>query len=65
MKKKRESENTKSSKKTLLISSHAVNKVIVSHNPIFLAIPRPLELETLEDSPHCLDNLVEEFHDVF
>ena len=65
MKKKRESENTKSSKKALLISSHAVNKVIVSHNPIFLAIPRPLECEKLEDSPHYLDNLVEEFHDVF
>ena len=54
-----------SSKKALLISSHAVNKVIVSHTPIFLAIPRPLELEKLEGSPHCLDNLVEEFHDVF
>ncbi|XP_068503921.1 uncharacterized protein [Phaseolus vulgaris] len=65
MKKKRETENTKSSKNALLISSHAVNKVIVSHTPIFLAIPRPLELEKLEDSPHCLDNLVEEFHDVF
>ena len=61
-KKKRESENTKSSKKALLISSHGVNKVIVSQNPIFLAIPRPLELEKREDSPHCLDNLVEEFH---
>ena len=34
-------------------------------NTIFLAIPRPLKLEKLEDSPHCLDNLVEEFHDVF
>ena len=61
MKKKRKSENTKSSKKALLISSHAINKVIVSHTPIILAIPRPLELEKLEDSPHCLDNLVEEF----
>ena len=48
MKKKRESENTKSSKKALLISSHAVNKVIVSHNPICLAIPRPLECEKHE-----------------
>ncbi|XP_068486659.1 uncharacterized protein [Phaseolus vulgaris] len=65
MKKKRESENVKGSKKSLLISSHAVQKEIVSHNPIFLAIPRPLKLEKLEDSPHCLDNLVEEFHDVF
>jgi len=65
MKKKRESENPKKSKKSLLISSHAVNKVIVSHNPIFLAIPRPLECAKVEASPHCLDNLVEEFHDVF
>ncbi|XP_068486670.1 uncharacterized protein [Phaseolus vulgaris] len=65
MKKKRESENVKSSKKSLLISSHVVQKEIVSQNPIFLAISRPLKLEKLEDSPHCLDNLVEEFHDVF
>jgi len=64
MKKKRESENIKSSKKALLISSHAVQKEIVSHNPIVLVIPRPLELEKLEDSTHCLDNLVEEFHGV-
>jgi len=65
MKKKRESENTKSSKKALFISSHAVNKVIVSHNPIFLANPRPLVLEKVVVSQNCLDNLVEEFHDVF
>ena len=49
----------------LFISSHAVNKVIGSHNPIFLAIPRPFVLEKVVDSPNCLDNLVEEFHDVF
>jgi len=65
MKKKRESENPKKTKKSFLISSHAVNKVIVSHNPIFLDIPRPLECAKVEASPHCLDNLVEEFHDVF
>ena len=55
----------KSSKKNLLLSSHAVNKVIASHKPIFLAIPRPLALEKVEDSPQCLDNLVREFQDVF
>jgi len=65
MKKKRENENVKSSKKNLLISRHEVQKEIVSHNPIFLAIPRHLVLEKLEDSPHCLDNLVKEFHVVF
>ena len=65
MKKKRESETEKSSKKTLLISSHEVQKEIVSHTPIFLALPRPLTLERLEVSPHCLDNLVKEFKDVF
>ena len=65
MKKKRENEKEKSSKHTLLISRHEVQREIVAHNPIFLAIPRPLKLEPLEDSPHCLDNLVKEFHDVF
>ncbi|XP_068476943.1 uncharacterized protein [Phaseolus vulgaris] len=39
--------------------------VIASHKPIFLAIPRPLALEKVEDSPQCLDNLVREFQDVF
>jgi len=63
MKKKRESENKKSSKKNLLISSNAVNKVIASQKPILLAIPRPLVLEKVEDSPTCLDNLVKEFQD--
>ena len=46
MKKKRESETEKSSKKTLLISSREVQKEIVSHTPIFLALPRPCLLYT-------------------
>ncbi|XP_068503607.1 uncharacterized protein [Phaseolus vulgaris] len=44
---------------------HEVQRDIVAHNPIFLVIPRPLKLEPLVDSPHCLDNLVKEFQDVF
>ncbi|XP_068483142.1 uncharacterized protein [Phaseolus vulgaris] len=62
---KRDSEKVMSSKPTLLVSRHEVQRDIVAHNPIFLAIPRPLTLEPLVDSPHCLDNLVKEFHDVF
>ena len=52
-------------KHTLLISIHEVQRDIVAHNPIFLAIPRPLKLEPLVDSSHCLDNLVKELQDVF
>jgi len=65
MKKKRENEKEKSPKHSLVISRHEVQRDIVAHNPIFLAIPRPLKLESLVDSPHCLDNLVKEFQDVF
>ncbi|XP_068474863.1 uncharacterized protein [Phaseolus vulgaris] len=65
MKKKRESEKEKIPKPTLLVSRHEVQREIVSHNPIFLAILRPLKLETLVDSPHCLEDLVKEFNDVF
>ena len=66
MKKKREGEKDKKSPKpTLLVSRHEVQREIVAHNPIFLAIPRPLKLEPLVDSSHDLDNLVKEFQDVF
>ena len=47
MKKKRESEKEKSPKPTLLVSRHEVQREIVAHNPILLAIPRPLKLELL------------------
>ena len=71
MKKKRESEKDKidkkdkSSKPTLLVSRHELQREIVAHHPLFLAIPRTLKLEPLVDSPHCLENLLEEFQDVF
>ena len=66
MKKKRESEKDKkdkSSKPTLLVSRHELQREIVAHRPLFLAIPRTLKLEPLVDSPHCLEKLVEEFQD--
>ena len=47
------------------MSRHEVQREIVAHNPIFLAIPRPFKLEPLVDIPHCLDNLVIKFQDVF
>ena len=53
MKKKRESEKEKSHKHALYISRHAVQRDIVAHTPIFLAIPRPLKVGQLVDSPHC------------
>ena len=49
MKKKRESDKEKSPKPTLLVSRHEVQREIVAHNPIFIAIPRPLKLEPLVD----------------
>ena len=55
----------KSSKPTLLVSRHEIEREIVAHRPLFLAIPRTLRVESLVDSPHCLENLVEEFQYVF
>ena len=66
MKKKRESEKDKkdkSSKPTLLVTRHEIQREIVAHHPLFLAISRTLKIEPLVDSPHCLENLVEEFQD--
>ena len=55
MKKKREGEKDKKSPKpTLLVSRLEVQREIVTHNPIFLAISRPLKLEPLVDSSHDL-----------
>jgi len=66
MREKREKEkDIKNSKRSLLISSQQVKKVIVTHKPIFLAIPRPIEYESAKDSPTCLDHLVKEYEDVF
>ena len=68
MKRKRESEKDKkdkSSKPTLLVSRREIEREIVAHHPLFLAIPRTLRVESLVDSSHCLENLVEEFQDVF
>ena len=66
MREKREKEKEiKNSKRSLLISSQQVQKVIVTHKPIFLAIPRPIEYESAKDSPTCLDHLVKEYEDVF
>ena len=62
MKKKRESEKDKkdkSFKPTLLVSRREIEREIVVHHPLFLAIPRTLRVESLVDSPHCLENLVE------
>ena len=47
------------------MTSQEVNRVIVSQKPIILAIPRTLECETTKVHSTCLDDLVEEFHDVF
>ena len=47
------------------LSRHEIQREIVAHHPLFLAIPRTLKLEPLVASPHCLENLVEEFQNVF
>ncbi|XP_068463331.1 uncharacterized protein [Phaseolus vulgaris] len=66
MKQKRENEkDKKSSKKSLLMTSKQVNKVIVSQKSIFLAMPRTLECVTDKVHSTCLDDLVKEIHDVF
>ena len=66
MREKRVKENDKqSSKRSLLISTQQVKKVIVTHKPIFLAIPIPIECKSAKDSPTCLDHLVKEYEDVF
>jgi len=38
---------------------------MLSQKNMFIAIPRTLESELVSDSPHCLENLVKEFDDVF
>jgi len=38
---------------------------MLSQKNIFIAFPRSLEIELALDSPHCLQNLVKEFDDVF
>ncbi|XP_068472305.1 uncharacterized protein [Phaseolus vulgaris] len=66
MREKREKENDKkNSKRSLLMSTQQVTKVIVTQKPIFLAIPRTIECESAKDSPTCLDNLVKEYEDMF
>ena len=47
----------KSSKPTLLVSRRDIEREIVAHHPLFLAISRTLRVESLVDSPHCLENL--------
>ena len=47
------------------MSTQQVKKVIVTQKPIFLAIPRTIECESIMDSPTCLDNLVKEYEYVF
>ena len=47
------------------MSTQQVQKVIVTHKPIFVAIPRTIECESAKDSPTCLDNLVKEYDDMF
>ena len=66
MREKREKEHDKkSSKRSLLMSTQQVKKVIVAQKPIFLAIPRIIDCELTKDSPTCLDKLVKEYEDVF
>jgi len=67
MKEKRENEKEKkSSKRSLLISSKEVKKVMLSQKDIFIAYPKKiLKSESTIDSPMCLDPLVKEFEDVF
>jgi len=67
MKEKRENEKEKkSSKRSLLISSKEVKKVMLSQKAIFIAYPKKtLKSESAVDSPMCLDPLVKEFEDVF
>jgi len=56
----------KSVKKSFLISSKEVKKVMLDHKPIFLAYPKKnLKSELAVDSSKCLDPLVKEFQDVF
>ena len=51
MREKREKEkDIKNSKRSLLISSQQVKKVIVTHKPTFFAIPRPIAYESAKDS---------------
>ena len=38
---------------------------MLSQKKIFIAFPRALESELALNSPHCLENLVKEFEDVF
>jgi len=66
MREKREKEHDKkSSKRSLLMSTQQVKKVIVTQKPILLAIPKIIDCELVKDSPTCLDNLVMEYEDVF
>jgi len=66
MREKREKEHDKkSSKRSLLMSTQQVKKVIVAQKPIFLAISRIIDCESAKDSPMCSDNLVKEYEDVF
>jgi len=67
MKEKREKEKDKNnSKRSLLISSQEVKKVMLSQKSIFVAFPtKTFRSESAVDSPKCLENLVKEFEDVF
>jgi len=67
MKEKREKEKyKKNSKRSLLISSQEVKKVMLSQKSIFIAFPtKTFRSESVVDSPKCLENLVKEFEDVF
>ena len=65
MREKREKENDiKSSKRSLLMSTQQVKRIIVTQKPIFLAIPGTIDCESAKDSPTCLDNLVKDYEDV-
>jgi len=68
MKEKRENEKNdkKCVKKSLLISSKEVKKVMLAHKAIFIAYPKKnLKIESTVDCSKCLDPLVKEFQDVF
>jgi len=67
MKEKREKEKDKKNcKRSILISSQEVKKVMLSQKSIFIAFPtKTFRSELAVDSPKFLENLVKEFEDVF
>jgi len=67
MKEKREKEKyKKNSKRSLLISSQEIKKVMLSQKSISIAFrTKTFRSESAVDSPKCLENLVKEVEDVF